>query len=102
LFCSIGDQSEALTHPYLARAWARAGRTCVCRRPAGPRRSPCWDEFLLLGVDRDRRLPCRQRFLHPIVDVVELRIAIGMLASLARLAVGLQAIATADNVRPML
>jgi hypothetical protein len=51
------------------------------------------DQFLLLGVDRDRRLPCRQRFLHPIVDVVELRIAIGMLPALARLAVGLQAIA---------
>jgi hypothetical protein len=28
-----GDESEALTHPYLARAWARPRWTGVCRRP---------------------------------------------------------------------
>ena len=37
-----GDESEALTHPYLARAWAKSGRTCVCRRRGRPRRSRCW------------------------------------------------------------
>jgi hypothetical protein len=35
-----GDESEAL--PYLARAWAKSGRTCACRRPGKPRRSRCW------------------------------------------------------------
>jgi hypothetical protein len=32
-----GDESEALTHPYLARAWAKSGRTWACRRPGKPR-----------------------------------------------------------------
>ena len=50
------------------------------------------DELLLLGVDRDRRLTRRERFFHPIVDVVELRIAVGVVRSLARLAVGLQTV----------
>jgi len=25
----FGDESEALTHPYLARAWANAAATCA-------------------------------------------------------------------------
>ena len=50
------------------------------------------DQLLLLGVDRDRRLARRERFGHPVVDVVELRIAVGIVRSLARLAVGLQAV----------
>jgi hypothetical protein len=41
-----GDESEALTHPYLARAWAERGadprlrgdRLCACRRRGSPRR----------------------------------------------------------------
>ena len=34
-----GDESEALTHPYLARAWAPcAVRTCGCRRRVRPRK----------------------------------------------------------------
>jgi hypothetical protein len=37
------------------------------------------DEFLLLGVDRDRRVACGKRRLHAIVDVAELGIAIGWL-----------------------
>ena len=36
-----GDESEALTHPYLARAWAKAGAACGCRRRGRRRRSPC-------------------------------------------------------------
>jgi len=47
------------------------------------------DEFLLLGIDRDRRRAGAPRVLHLIVDIVELRVAIGMVCSLARLAVGL-------------
>ena len=48
------------------------------------------DQFLLLGIDRYRRLTRRKRFFHPIVDVAELRIAIGMVRSFTGLAVGLQ------------
>ena len=50
------------------------------------------DELPLLGVDRDRRLACRKRSFHPIVDVVELRVTIGIVRPLAGLAVGLQAV----------
>src|SRR6202051_2713023 len=50
------------------------------------------DEFLLLRVDRDRRFTGCKRFLHSIVDVVELRVAIRMVRSFARLAIGLQAV----------
>ena len=38
-----GDGSEALTHPYLARAWAKSGRICASRRRDRPGRSRCWD-----------------------------------------------------------
>jgi hypothetical protein len=37
------------------------------------------DQFLLLGVDRDRRLTRRERFFYAIVDVAELRVAIGVM-----------------------
>ena len=37
-----GDESEALTLPISTAHGPRRGRTCVCRRPAKPRRSPCW------------------------------------------------------------
>src|SRR5229473_833161 len=36
------------------------------------------DQFLLLTIDRDRRLACRQRCRHAVVDVVELGIPIRM------------------------
>ena len=49
-------------------------------------------QFLLLGVDRNRRLIRRQRLLHLSVDVPELGIAVGMLRPLAGLAIGLQAV----------
>ena len=51
------------------------------------------DQLLLLGVDGDRRLARRQRLLHLIVDIAELRIAVGMVRPLEGLAIGLQAIA---------
>ena len=64
------------------------------------------DQLLLLGVNRDRRFTCRERFLHPIVDVVELRVAIGTVRSLACLAIGLQTIielcrSSPTRVRPI-
>ena len=36
-----GDESEALTHPYLARAWAKSGAD-LRRRPGRPRRPRRW------------------------------------------------------------
>ena len=38
-----GDESEALTHPYLARAWAKSGGGLACAGPgAGQEDSRCW------------------------------------------------------------
>jgi len=51
------------------------------------------NQFLLLGVDRDGRFTACQCRFHLLVDVAELRIAIGVTAALAGLAIGLQAIA---------
>src|SRR5215212_3347448 len=51
------------------------------------------EQLLLLGVDRDHRLAVPERRRDRLVDVLELRVAVGMLAALARLGVGLQAVA---------
>ncbi len=50
-------------------------------------------QFLLLGVDRDRRLPSAQAGPDPGVDVLELRVAVGVVRPFDRLPVGLQAVA---------
>ncbi len=47
------------------------------------------DQLLLLRVDGDRRLVGRLRRLHLRVDVLELRVSIGMARSLVRLAIDL-------------
>ena len=75
---------EEVVHPH------RLGRTLGSPFAAGVLEVA--DQFLLLGIDRDRRLAPRQRLLHLRVDVVELGIAIGMTCPFARLAVGLQAV----------
>src|SRR5271165_509391 len=49
-------------------------------------------QFLFLRVDRDRRLAGGECGLHPGIDILELRIAVGMLRAFAGLAVGLTAI----------
>src|SRR3954447_17403808 len=49
------------------------------------------NQLLLLRIHRNHRLLLRQRRLHARIDVVKLRIAAGMLATLAGLAVALQA-----------
>jgi hypothetical protein len=36
----FSDESEALTHPYLARAWANVVPTCACQHPGNPRKLP--------------------------------------------------------------
>src|SRR6266852_4822940 len=48
------------------------------------------DQLLLLGIDRDSRLAGALKAPDAGVDVLELRIAIGMVAALAGLGVGLQ------------
>jgi len=45
------------------------------------------NQLLLLGVDRDRRLTLGQRRTDRLVDVLELGVAVGMVRSLAGLAV---------------
>jgi hypothetical protein len=49
------------------------------------------NEFLLLGINRDHRLPGRLEGGHHGVDVLELGIAVGMAATLTGFGVGLQA-----------
>src|SRR6202142_1001654 len=49
------------------------------------------DQFLLLGIDGDRWLVLGHGRLDRVVDDVELRVAVGIVSALARLAVGLQA-----------
>jgi hypothetical protein len=46
----------------------------------------------LLGVHRDHRFASRDRDRHGLIDVFELRIAVGMLRTLAGLAIGLTAV----------
>src|ERR1700722_5391778 len=49
--------------------------------------------FLLLGVDRDCRLPLPLLRLHPAIDVAKLCVAVWMRLPFARLAVSLQTVA---------
>src|SRR5205823_15301 len=51
------------------------------------------DELFLLRIDRDHGLVQLKLELDSPIDVLELRVAIGMLAPLQRLLVGLEAIA---------
>src|SRR5262249_12466525 len=51
------------------------------------------EHFLLLRVDRDRRFAATLAGHHAAIDVLKLAVAVGMLAALARLAVGLQTVA---------
>jgi hypothetical protein len=51
------------------------------------------DQLFLLGVHRDHRLARRKRRLCGLVDQLELGVAIGVICTLARLAIGLQAVA---------
>jgi len=50
------------------------------------------DQFLFLGIDRDRGFARFEGRRHLGVDVIELRVAVGCLAALAGLAVALQAV----------
>src|SRR5712671_766943 len=77
---AVSWSMPTLTHPRALRSPFASGVLEVA------------DKLLLLSVDRDRRLTCRERFFHPIVDVVELHVTIGIVGSLAGLAVGLQAV----------
>jgi hypothetical protein len=61
------------------------------RLPLAPHSLVIADQFLLLAIDRNRRLARGERRPDRLVDVRKLPVAIGMLGSLTRLLVGLQA-----------
>src|SRR5260370_27868837 len=64
------------------------------RRPSvGPAVLESPHQFLLLRVHRDDRLTALLKTLDHCVDMLKLRIAVGMILSLLRLAVALQTIA---------
>ena len=56
------------------------------------------DQFLLLRFHGNDRLACSQSVFDRAVDMPELRIAIGMIASLLGLAVALQAVQAAEKL----
>jgi hypothetical protein len=53
------------------------------------------NKLFLFGINRYRRLPCRLKRADPRIDVLELRVAVGVVRALAGLAVRLQAEAQA-------
>src|SRR6185295_9545952 len=76
------------------KSWTR---TCSgdLRPPFPPAVLEVSDQLLLLGIDGDDGRAFRDVLLHARVEILELGIAIGMIAALARLAVALQAVAEA-------
>jgi hypothetical protein len=75
-----------IMYPHIFRLSARApGPACILEIP---------HEFLLLGVDRDRRLPAALKPANERVDVLELGIAIRMRLAFPGLARSLSGIAT--------
>ena len=85
---AIGDRpaqflDQEVVHPNVLRL------TCGTPFPTGVLEVS--DEFLLLRIDRDHRFARGQRRSHGVVDVNELRIAIGMAVAFPGLAIGLQA-----------
>jgi len=83
--CPAEFRDLEVVYPHLFRIAFRSIVTAIVLEIA--------DQFLLLGVNRNGRLPGRHRLLHPIIDVVELRIAVRVARALERLAIGLQRIA---------
>ena len=85
---AIGDRpaqflDQEVVHPNVLRL------TCGTPFPTGVLEVS--DEFLLLRIDRDHRFARGQRRGHGVVDVNELRIAVGMAVAFPSLAIGLQA-----------
>src|SRR5271165_1933274 len=76
---------------FLDRKIMHANRFRIAlRTPLPPSVLEVADKFLLLRVNRDHRLLCRQRRRHAPVEVDKLRIAVGMIAALPGLGVALQ------------
>ena len=57
------------------------------------------NQLLLFGIHRDRRLTLSQRRVDRLVEVLELGVAVGMVRSLAGLAVCLKAVAASTQYR---
>ena len=70
----------------------------AARPPLAPGVLERSDQFLLLRVDRDHRLPSLLKPLYRRVDILELRIAIRMVFALFGLAVALQAVTVCIDV----
>ena len=77
----------------MTKSWTRTRSGSPLRRHVRPRILEVADQFLLLGVDRDRRLLLPLRRAHASRDIAKLRIPVGMLPAFARLDVALQAVA---------
>ena len=77
---------EVMHADALRRRAGAPGPAAVLERP---------DQFLLLGVHRDRRLSPSLGRAHLPRDVAKLRVPVGMLTAFARLDVALQAVAEA-------
>jgi len=69
------------------------------RAPGSTRILEVANQFLLLGIDRNRRLILGQRRVDRLVEVLELSVAVGMMQSFAGLAVRLKAIAAGAQYR---
>ena len=65
----------------------------ACRRPLGTAVGVVAQQFLFLGVDTDNRLAVVDEPIRLGVDVAELSVTVGMLATLVDLGVGLQRVA---------
>jgi hypothetical protein len=75
--------AEEVIHPDFFRL--------ALRPPLPPGVLELTNQFLLLRVDRNHRLLRRQSRSHALVDVNELGVSVGMIASLLGFAVSLQA-----------
>ena len=77
----------------VARKIVDAHRVWLARRlPFPPMIPEVPDQLLLLGVDRDDRLPARQEPSRRGIDVLELCVAVGVRGSFLTFAQGLQAV----------
>ena len=73
------------------KSWTLTGSGCPAGRHSGPGVLVRADQFLLLGVHADHRVTRGQVRLGLLVEVAELGVAVGVLAALDGLGVGLQA-----------
>jgi hypothetical protein len=74
------------------KSWLRTCTGAPVRSNSRPHGLEIPDQLALLAVDRDRRLTRRDRLRDRPVDLLELRVAVGIGGALAGLSVGRQAV----------